>query len=50
MPEKISSRVETPGLLSGLAGIGFGLLRAARPELVPSVLALEPPRGEVRNR
>jgi len=42
--------VETPGLLSGLAGIGFGLLRAARPELVPSVLALEPPRGEVRNR
>ena len=37
--------VETPGLLSGLAGIGLGLLAAARPEMVPSVLALEPPRG-----
>jgi class II lanthipeptide synthase len=35
--------VETPGLLSGLAGIGYGLLRTARPDDVPSVLALEPP-------
>jgi type 2 lantibiotic biosynthesis protein LanM len=35
--------VETPGLLSGLAGIGYGLLRSARPDVVPSVLALEPP-------
>ena len=35
--------VETPGLLAGLAGIGYGLLRIARPDLVPSVLALEPP-------
>ncbi|GIV97269.1 MAG: hypothetical protein KatS3mg057_1926 [Herpetosiphonaceae bacterium] len=35
--------VETPGLMVGLAGIGYGLLRLAAPELVPSVLALEPP-------
>lgn len=35
--------VETPGLLAGLAGIGYELLRRAEPELVPSVLALEPP-------
>jgi len=35
--------VETPGLLAGLAGIGYGLLRTARPDVVPSVLSLEPP-------
>ncbi|HEV8580816.1 MAG TPA: type 2 lanthipeptide synthetase LanM family protein [Thermoanaerobaculia bacterium] len=37
--------VEAPGLMNGLAGIGYGLLRLAAPERVPSVLALEPPRG-----
>lgn len=36
--------VETPGLMTGLAGIGYELLRLAEPERVPSVLALEPPR------
>ena len=36
--------VETPGLMAGLAGIGYGLLRLATPEQVPSVLALEFPR------
>lgn len=36
--------VETPGLMDGIAGIGHGLLRLAAPDLVPSVLALEPPR------
>ena len=36
--------VEAPGLMNGLAGIGYGLLRLAAPERVPSVLALEPPR------
>ncbi|WP_433528264.1 type 2 lanthipeptide synthetase LanM family protein [Micromonospora sp. CA-263727] len=30
--------VATPGLLNGLAGIGYGLLRAGFPEQVPSVL------------
>jgi len=35
--------VELPGLLCGLAGIGYGLLRAADPERVPSVLLLELP-------
>ena len=35
--------VETPGLMVGLAGIGYELLRLAEPEHVPSVLVLEPP-------
>lgn len=34
---------ETPGLMTGLAGIGYGLLRLAAPERVPSVLTLDPP-------
>ena len=36
--------VETPGLMTGLAGIGYQLLRLAAPERVPSVLVLEPPK------
>jgi len=36
-------RVESPGLMTGLAGIGYGLLRSAVPDRVPSVLTLEPP-------
>ncbi|MFY1669885.1 type 2 lanthipeptide synthetase LanM family protein [Plantactinospora sp. WMMB334] len=36
--------VPTPGLLDGLAGIGYGLLRAGFPEQVPSVLLLAPSR------
>jgi type 2 lantibiotic biosynthesis protein LanM len=35
--------VETPGLLTGLAGVGYGLLRIAAPTRVASVLALDPP-------
>jgi lantibiotic modifying enzyme len=34
--------VSTPGLLNGLAGIGYGLLRLGFAEQVPSVLLLEP--------
>ena len=37
--------VETPGFMTGLAGIGYGLLRAANPNVVPSVLLLDPPRS-----
>ena len=37
--------VESPGLMTGLAGIGYGLLRLAAPARVPSVLTLEGPRG-----
>lgn len=36
--------VETPGLMTGLAGIGYGFLRLAAPKQVPSVLVLEPPK------
>jgi type 2 lantibiotic biosynthesis protein LanM len=39
--------VETPGLMSGLAGIGYELLRLAAPESVPSVLLLAPPLSAV---
>jgi lantibiotic modifying enzyme len=36
--------VETPGLMTGLAGVGMGLLRVAARYRVPSVLILEPPK------
>ncbi len=36
--------VESPGLMTGIAGIGYQLLRLAAPERVPSILALEPPK------
>jgi type 2 lantibiotic biosynthesis protein LanM len=35
------------GLMTGLAGIGYSLLRLAAPEKVPSILTLEPPVGWV---
>jgi lantibiotic modifying enzyme len=35
--------VEIPGLMLGLAGIGYMLLRLAQPDRVPSVLLLAPP-------
>ena len=38
----VPSGVETPGLMTGLAGIGFGLLRLAEPRRTPSVLASSP--------
>lgn len=38
--------METPGLMLGLAGTGYALLRQADPQRVPSVLTLAPPIGE----
>ncbi|GHO48363.1 type 2 lanthipeptide synthetase LanM family protein [Ktedonospora formicarum] len=35
--------VEVPGLMTGLAGMGYELLRLAEPEKVPSVLLVAPP-------
>jgi type 2 lantibiotic biosynthesis protein LanM len=35
--------VDSPGLMTGLAGIGYGLLRLAEPLRVPSILTLDPP-------
>jgi type 2 lantibiotic biosynthesis protein LanM len=35
--------IETPGLMTGLTGAGYELLRLAAPNRVPSILALEPP-------
>jgi type 2 lantibiotic biosynthesis protein LanM len=40
----IPGAVETPGLMMGLAGIGYGLLRLGATDRVPSLLSLEPPR------
>ncbi len=40
--------IESPGLMTGLAGIGYGLLRAAFPGKLPSVLLLEPPPLSVK--
>jgi type 2 lantibiotic biosynthesis protein LanM len=37
------SFVPPPGMMVGLAGIGYGLLRLANPKRVPSVLVLAPP-------
>lgn len=34
--------VQTPGLMTGLAGIGYGLLRVAEPAQVPAILLLRP--------
>jgi lantibiotic modifying enzyme len=42
--------LESPGLLTGIAGIGYQCLRLARPDLVPSVLMLEPPRTGLNGR
>ncbi|MFF2775400.1 type 2 lanthipeptide synthetase LanM family protein [Streptomyces sp. NPDC058052] len=38
--------VASPGLLTGLSGIGYALLRLGFPGAVPSVLLLEPADGE----
>jgi type 2 lantibiotic biosynthesis protein LanM len=45
----VPMRVETPGLMVGLAGIGYGLLRMADPARVPSVLTLAPPYEDGRD-
>jgi len=39
----VPMRIETPGIMAGLAGIGYGQLRLAEPERVPSLLLLEAP-------
>jgi lantibiotic modifying enzyme len=34
--------IHTPGIMFGLAGIGYGMLRLAEPDSVPAVLTLQP--------
>jgi type 2 lantibiotic biosynthesis protein LanM len=41
----IARPIEMPGLMLGLAGTGYALLRLADPERVPSILVLDPPKG-----
>jgi len=42
------SSVKSPGLMTGIAGIGYQLLRLAYPERVPNVLILAPPTNVER--
>jgi type 2 lantibiotic biosynthesis protein LanM len=42
--------VESPGLMTGIAGIGYGLLRCAEPLRVPSVLALASPNQALKSQ
>src|SRR3954453_8737605 len=37
----VPAAAESPGLMTGLAGIGYGLLRLAEPARVPSLLILK---------
>lgn len=39
----VPQRVENLGLMTGIAGIGYGFLRLAAADIVPSVLAIAPP-------
>ena len=41
----ITLGVESPGLMTGIAGMGYQLLRLAEPVRVPSILVLAPPLG-----
>jgi lantibiotic modifying enzyme len=36
-------QIESPGLMTGIAGIGYAFLRHAAPQMVPSVLMLDAP-------
>ncbi len=40
---EVPQRVENLGLMTGIAGIGYGFLRLAAADIVPSVLAIAPP-------
>ena len=42
------AHVPSPGIMNGLSGIGYGLLRLADPDHVPSLLTLEAPRSRAR--
>lgn len=46
----IPGGVETPGLMTGLAGIGYGLLRLGATKDTPSLLSLEAPRIALARR
>ena len=39
----LAGNVETPGLMTGLSGVAYGLARLAEPEALPSLLTLAPP-------
>lgn len=41
----LPGNVETPGLMVGLAGVGYGLARLAAPDRLPSILAIDSPPG-----
>ncbi|MFP3887059.1 type 2 lanthipeptide synthetase LanM family protein [Priestia filamentosa] len=45
--DHIQADINSVGLLNGIASIGYGLLRLASPDKVPSVLILEKPKTEL---
>lgn len=46
----IANQANGIGLMTGLSGVGYALLRLKFPEVVPSVLVLEPPRAVLATR
>jgi type 2 lantibiotic biosynthesis protein LanM len=46
----VPTGVETPGLMAGIAGMGYALLRIAERSRVPSLFAFEPPLHEALGR
>jgi len=44
-PCGVASGRNNPSLMLGYAGIGYGLLRAEKPELTPSILIVDPAQG-----
>jgi type 2 lantibiotic biosynthesis protein LanM len=45
----IGQNIALPGIHMGLAGIGYGLLRMARPDNVPSILSMDAPPDVTRS-
>jgi len=41
---EIKADLNSVGLMNGIAGIGFGLLRLYAPNQIPSILALDSPK------
>ena len=45
----VPNHFEALGLMTGITGIGYGLMRHTHPDMVPSILMLEPPNVQESN-
>jgi type 2 lantibiotic biosynthesis protein LanM len=43
----VPNAIPVPGMMTGLSGMGFQLLRIAKPNLIPSILTLDPPPADI---